>query len=81
MLGLALAGAVAAPGWAAGALAFPAVDLNHDGVITWEEAHIKMERLARVHFDKCDPDRDGLIDRDEYPLLQTFYWMNYVMSD
>ena len=30
-----------------------------------------MERLARVHFDKCDPDRDGLIDRDEYPLLQT----------
>ena len=64
--------------WAAGALAFPAVDPNHDGVVTWEEAHREMPRLARVHFEKCDPNGDGLIDRGEYPLLQTFYWMNYV---
>jgi hypothetical protein len=54
---------------------------NHPMVkITWEEAHRKMTRLARVHFDKCDPSGDGLIDPDEYPLLQNFYWMNYVME-
>ena len=56
---------------AAGPLAFPAVDTNHDGFVTWEEAHRKMQRLARVHFDKCDPNGDGLIDRGEYPLLRT----------
>jgi hypothetical protein len=66
---------------AAGPLAFPAVDTDRDGFVTWEEAHRKMPRLARVHYDKCDPDGDGLIDRGEYPLLANFYWMNYVMQD
>jgi hypothetical protein len=80
LIALALVG-VAAPAWAAGPLAFPAVDVNRDGFVTWEEAHRKMTRLARVHFDKCDPSGDGLIDRGEYPLLANFYWMNYVMRD
>jgi hypothetical protein len=78
---LVLAALAASPSWAAGPLAFPAVDADHDGVVTWEEAHRKMKRLARVHYDKCDPNGDGLIDRGEYPLLQQFYWMNYVMSN
>ena len=40
-----------------------------------------MQRLSKIHFEKCDPNRDGLIDRGEYPLLANFYWMNYVMHD
>ena len=77
----AVAALAASPAVAAGSLAFPAVDTDRDGFVTWEEAHRKMRRLARVHFDKCDPNGDGLIDRGEYPLLANFYWMNYVMQD
>jgi len=77
---LALAALAAGPAAAAGPLAFPAVDTNRDGFVTWEEAHRKMQRLARIHFQKCDPDGDGLIDRREYPLLANFYWMNYIMN-
>ena len=69
------------PPAAAGPLAFPAVDINGDGFVSWEEAHRKMPRLFKVHFEKCDPDGDGLIDRGEYPLLSNFYWMNYVMPN
>ncbi|HVH01685.1 MAG TPA: hypothetical protein VM891_01800 [Amaricoccus sp.] len=81
LLAAILAGLPAGPAAVAGPLAFPAVDTDRDGLVTWEEAHRAMPRLAKVHFDKCDPGGDGLIDRGEYPLLQTFYWMNYVMSD
>ena len=77
----AVAALAASPAAAAGSLAFPAVDTDRDGFVTWEEAHRKMHRLARVHYDKCDPNGDGLIDRGEYPLLANFYWMNYVMQD
>ena len=35
-------------------------------------------RLAEVHFRKCDPNGDGLIDQGEFPLLANFYWMIYV---
>jgi len=73
-------GAFAAP-VRAGPLAFPAVDTNRDGFVTYEEARSQMSRLARVHYDKCDPDGDGRISQREYPLLANFYWMNYVMRD
>ena len=33
--------------------------------------------LKQVHFDKCDPNGDGVIDQGEYPLLTNFYWINY----
>jgi hypothetical protein len=78
---VALAALAAWPASAAGPLAFPAVDTNRDGFVSWEEARRKMTRLAHIHFEKCDPNGDGLIDRQEYPLLSTFYWMNYVMQD
>lgn len=78
---VALALLAAGPATAAGPLAFPSVDLDHDGVVTWEEASRRMPRLKQVHFRKCDLDRDGVIDAQEYPLLSTFYWANYVMPD
>lgn len=74
MLGLA---AAVAAGPAAAAVAFARADANHDGVVTFEEAKRVMPRLARVHYDKCDPNRDGAIDQREYPLLDNFYWMIY----
>lgn len=81
LIAMVLTGLPAAPAAVAGPLAFPAVDTDRDGLITWPEARRAMPRLAEVHFDKCDASGDGLIDRGEYPLLQTFYWMNYVLSD
>jgi hypothetical protein len=81
LVALAVAALAAAPATAAGPLAFPSVDIDRDGFVVWQEAHRKMPRLARVHFEKCDPDGDGLIDRGEYPLLANFYWMNYIMQD
>ena len=74
---LLIASALAAPAAAGGALAFPSVDLNKDGVISWPEANRKLTRLARVQFDKCDTNRDGLLDKGEYANLQSFYWLNY----
>jgi hypothetical protein len=79
LVALVVAALAAGPAAAAGALAFPAVDTNRDGFVTWEEAHRKMQRLAHVHFEKCDPNGDGRIDQKEYPLLSSFYWMNYIM--
>ena len=58
---LAAAALLALPGGAQ-ALAFSLADLNHDGVVTWPEARRVFPRLAEVHFRKCDPNGDGLID-------------------
>ena len=76
-----LACLVAAPCWAAGPLAFPAVDNNHDGFVSWDEARRSLTKLAKVHFEKCDMDGDGLIDKGEYPLLSSFYWQTYMLRD
>ena len=48
--------------------------------MTYPEAVRVMPRLAEVHFRKCDPDGDGRIDAREYPLLDNFYWLNFVGS-
>jgi hypothetical protein len=66
---------------AAGAVSFPQADLNHDGVVTYQEARRVFPRLERVQFEKNDPDGDGFIDPDEFPLLANFYWMIWNMPD
>jgi hypothetical protein len=67
--------ALAALPGAAGAVAFPQADLNHDGYVTFAEAEVVFPNLEHVHFDKCDPNRDGRLDAREYPLLNSFYWI------
>jgi hypothetical protein len=62
----------------AGAVSFPQADRDRDGVVTLAEAKRAMPGLAGVHFKKCDPNGDGVVDRGEYPLLWNFYWMIYV---
>ena len=77
------AAALAAAGLCGAAQAnvpFPRADANDDGYVTYPEALRVMPRLAEVHFRKCDPDGDGRIDAREYPLLDNFYWLNYVGS-
>ena len=34
--------------------------------------------LKEVQFRKCDANGDGMIEQNEYPLLDTFYWMTYI---
>jgi Ca2+-binding EF-hand superfamily protein len=70
-LAAALLAAATAP--AAAKVAFPRADQNGDGVVTFQEAVRVMPRLKQIQFEKCDPDGDGLIDRGEYPLLDSFY--------
>lgn len=59
------------------ATAFPLVDLNHDGVVEYWEARRAYPRLAEVHFRRCDLNRDGVIDRREFPQLDNFYTVMY----
>ncbi len=70
--------AVAGP--AGATVPFSRADANHDGEVSWPEAQRVFPRLKKIHFEKCDPDGDGYIDQNEYPLLTTFYWINYVQS-
>ena len=72
---------LAASAGAAGAVSFPQADLNHDGVVTFEEAKRAFPRLTKIQFAKNDPSGDGLIEPDEFPLLANFYWMIWVQSD
>jgi hypothetical protein len=76
---LLLAAAVAGP--AAAAVPFSRADANRDGFVSWPEAHRVFPKLKKIHFEKCDPSGDGLIDQHEYPLLSTFYWQNYIMAN
>ena len=76
---LAAAVALAAfAGPAAATVSFSRADANHDGVVTWPEAHRAFPLLKQIHFDKCDPNGDGMIDKGEFPLLTNFYWINYL---
>jgi len=72
---------LAASAGAAGAVSFPQADLNHDGVVTYAEARRVFPRLMRVQFDKNDPNGDGMIEPDEFPLLANFYWMIWQLPD
>jgi hypothetical protein len=72
---------LAASAGAACAVSFPQADLNHDGVVTFREARRVFPRLEKVQFDKNDPNGDGLIEPDEFPLLANFYWMIWTMPD
>ena len=74
----AVAAVLAGP--AGATVSFSQADPNHDGYVTWPEAQRAFPLLKKVHFEKCDADGDGKIDQAEYPLLSTFYWMNYVQS-
>jgi hypothetical protein len=72
---------VAASAEAAGAVSFPQADLNHDGVVVYEEARRVFPRLTRIQFAKNDPSGDGMITPGEFPLLANFYWMIWQMPD
>jgi hypothetical protein len=79
---LTLAGAaLCAFAGAAGATSFAQADINRDGVVEYWEAARVFPRLAEVHFAKCDPNGDGVIKRNEFPLLSNFYWMIYIQRD
>ncbi len=80
ILGLSFAASVAIvalAGAAAAGVPFSRADANHDGVVTWPEAHRVFPLLKEVHYHKCDPNGDGAIDQGEYALLTNFYWINY----
>jgi hypothetical protein len=64
---------LAALAGAAGAAAFLRVDTNHDGVVEYDEAARIYPRLMLVHFRKCDLNGDGVVDKREFPVLDTFY--------
>ena len=72
---------LAASAGAAGAVSFSQADRNRDGVVTWEEAKRVFPRLAKVQFQKNDPDGDGVITQREFPLLANFYWIIWKMPD
>lgn len=64
---------LATAGPAAAVVPFSRADANRDGVVTYEEAVIVMPRLKRIQYQKADPDQDGVIDKAEYPLLDSYY--------
>lgn len=71
-LGLAVALVVLA-GPAAAKVPFSRADQNHDGIVTYEEAVRVMPRLKQIQYVKADADGDGVVDKGEYPLLDSFY--------
>lgn len=50
-----------------------AVDTNRDGVVEYSEAQRGMKNMARVHFDKCDRNGDGVVDQSEFGCLRGIY--------
>ena len=62
------------------AVAFSQADKNRDGIVTFEEAVKVFPLLKKVQYLKCDAGGDGLIDKGEFPLLSTFYWMTYIQK-
>jgi hypothetical protein len=79
LLPAAVLAALSAP--ASATVPFSRADMNHDGVVTWDEAHRVFPLLKQIHFEKCDPSGDGMITQGEYPLLTNFYWINYVQRN
>ena len=73
--------ALAASAGAAGAVSFSQADKDHDGVVSYEEAKRVFPRLTQIQFRKNDPNGDGLIGKNEFPLLANFYWMIWVARD
>jgi hypothetical protein len=65
----------------AGAVSFGQADRNRDSLVTYPEARRVFQGLAEVHFEKCDPDGDGAIDRGEFPLLNNFYTLVYINTN
>ena len=55
------------------AIPFQRVDANHDGVISPEEAFQNMNGMMPVHVAKCDRNRDGVIEQNEYGCLSGLY--------
>ena len=45
------------------------------------EADASSRGCAEVHFRKCDPNGDGVIERNEFPLLNNFYTIMYLQRD
>ncbi|MFT3973906.1 MAG: hypothetical protein QM699_10775 [Amaricoccus sp.] len=75
----AAAAVLVTPGPAIAKVAFSRADLNRDGVVTFDEAERAMPRLKHVQYLKADANGDGVIDKGEYPLLDTFY--GYVVDN
>jgi hypothetical protein len=74
---LAAAAAVAVAG-PAQAVSWSQADSNRDGIVTFEEAVRVFPLLKEVQYLKCDGDGDGVIDKGDFALLNTFYWMTYI---
>lgn len=74
---LALALTVASAGAGHAAVAFTRMDINNDGVVTFEEARSEIETLAAVHFRKFDRDRDGVVSSSEYAAFDAFLDIMY----
>ncbi|MFQ8432472.1 hypothetical protein [Amaricoccus sp. W119] len=75
-LALAL-GIVAASTGSAGAVAFGRADASRDGMVTFEETRFVMPKLKEVSFNRFDTNKDGVIDRGEWPGLDAFYTFTY----
>ena len=67
-----LCGAFAATS-AAAKVPVPRADQNRDGIVTYEEARRVMPQLKEIQYSKADADRDGVIDKGEYPMLDSYY--------
>ncbi len=59
----------------AGAVSFNLADRNNDGVVSWDEARVALQGLARPHFNAADVNGDGVIDQGEFPGLQGIWEM------
>lgn len=63
------------------ARSFAAVDRNSDDVIEYQEARRGLKNMSDVHFEKCDTNGDGVVDRKEYTCLSSIYDSLYNRRD
>ncbi len=54
------------------AVSFTHTDSNGDGVVSYEEAEDAFPDLNLVFIKKADRNRDGVIDKNEMPHLNSF---------
>lgn len=59
------------------AAAFARADTSRDGLVTFEETRFVMPKLKEVSFNRFDTNKDGFIDRGEWPGLDAFYSFTY----
>ncbi|WP_424926850.1 hypothetical protein [Amaricoccus tamworthensis] len=57
----------------AGASSFSRVDEDANGAITPQEAKSNLKGLSDVHFNKCDADRNGVLDKGEFGCVSMIY--------